>query len=107
MSNLPSNQLPRSIRNKDVSSVCTVEAALDSCDMRLKNHRWYHIKKCYYEAEFIVKMLVGTGLQFEVWGQNGRKSRSHDDIEVQWASADDAGLQKQLVDEIPAMYPVS
>ena len=107
MSDLPSRQLPQSIRHKGVSSVCTVEAALDPCDMRLKNHRWYHIKKCYYEAEFSVKMLVGTGLQFEVWGQNGCKSRNHDKIEVQWASADDPVLQKQLVDETPAMYPIS
>lgn len=107
MSDLPSHQLPRSIRNKGVSSVCTVEAALDSCDMKLKNHRWYHCRKCYYEAEFSVKMLVGTGLQFEIWGQNGRKSRSHDEIEVQWASADDSAPQKHWVDETPAMYPIS
>ncbi|RMY72945.1 hypothetical protein D0863_04178 [Hortaea werneckii] len=107
MSDMPSHQLPQSIRNKGVSSVCAVEAALDPCDMRLKNHRWYHYRKCYYEAEFSVKMLVGTGLQFEIWGQNGCKSTSHDEIEVQWAPADDPAQQKQLVDETPAMYPIS
>ena len=67
----------------------------------------YHYRKCYYEAEFSVKMLVGTGLQFEIWGQNGCKSTSHDEIEVQWAPADDPAQQKQLVDETPAMYPIS
>ncbi|RMZ30863.1 hypothetical protein D0859_05021 [Hortaea werneckii] len=107
MSDMPPHQLPRSIRNKGVDSVCTVEAALDPCDMRLKNHRWYHYRKCYYEAEFSVKMLVGTGLQFEIWGQKGCKSTSHEEIEVQWAPADEPAPQKQLVDETPAMYPIS
>ena len=34
-------------------------------------------------------MITGTGLKFEVWSKDGlRRSRDHDEIEVEWKSAD-------------------
>ncbi|KAK5679136.1 hypothetical protein LTS10_008795 [Elasticomyces elasticus] len=88
-SSLPTNQLPRSLRYEGVKQVCTIETILDTHDMKRKNNKWYHLRREYNEAEFDVKMLVGTGLQFEVWGQDGKKSKSHDEIEVAWEVPDD------------------
>ncbi|KAK4902200.1 hypothetical protein LTR27_001103 [Elasticomyces elasticus] len=88
-SSLPTNQLPRSLRYEGVKQVCTIETILDTQDMKRKNNKWYHLRREYNEAEFDVKLLVGTGIQFEIWGQDGKKSKSHDEIEVAWEVPDD------------------
>ncbi|KAK4957516.1 hypothetical protein LTR10_005481 [Elasticomyces elasticus] len=88
-SSLPTNQLPRSLRYEGVKQVCTIETILDTQDMKRKNNKWYHLRREYNEAEFDVKLLVGTGIQFEVWGHDGKKSKSHDEIEVAWEVPDD------------------
>ncbi|KAK5690909.1 hypothetical protein LTR97_012072 [Elasticomyces elasticus] len=91
-SSLPTNQLPQSLRHEGVKQVCTIETVLDTHDMKRKNSKWYHLRREYNEAEFDVKLLIGTGLQFEVWGQDGKKSKSHDEIEVEWEVPDDADI---------------
>ncbi|KAM3417239.1 hypothetical protein BST61_g5498 [Cercospora zeina] len=87
-SNLPPGQLPRSAKHPAVKHVCEIETVLDSCDMSLKNNKWYHLRKMYHHAEFDVKLFVGTGLHFEIWGQQGRKSKGHEEIEVDWEAID-------------------
>ena len=77
MSALPAARLPSSLRREGVRVVCSVDTVLQTSDLRRKNHRWYHLKKEYNMAEFEIKMLVGTGLRFEIWGSNGVRSREH------------------------------
>ncbi|KAK5734826.1 hypothetical protein LTR17_008596 [Elasticomyces elasticus] len=91
-SSLPTNQLPQSLRHEGVKQVCTIETVLDTHDMKRKNNKWYHLRREYNEAEFDVKLLIGTGLQFEVWCQDGKKRKSHDEIEVEWEVPDDADI---------------
>lgn len=98
--------------NNGVSLVCKVESQLGSCDMRRKNHKWYHLKREHYLAEFDVKMLIGTGLRFEIWGQDefGRgaeRSKAHDEIRVAWEAPDDLGLAKakEAIVETAEIFP--
>lgn len=77
------------MRHEGVKPVCALETRLDDCDLKRKNNKWYHLRQVYNLAEFDVKLLIGTGLQFEIWGQQGRKSKTHEEIEVDWESADD------------------
>jgi hypothetical protein len=56
--------------------------------MELKNNKEYQLKKPFKLAEFDVRMLVGTGLHFEIWGKQGVKSKGHEEIEVEWDYAD-------------------
>lgn len=88
MSNMPPNHLPHSAKHTGVKQVCTLEVTLDPCDMVLKNDKWYHYRRIYRCAEFDVRLLVGTGLHFEIWGRNGCKSKSHEEIEVEWEMPD-------------------
>lgn len=106
MSTMEPSQLPGSTKHDGVKQVCTVETALDPCDMTRKNHKWYHLRKEYNQAEFDVKLLVGTGLQFEIWGQQGRKSKGHEEIEVEWESPDDTTRIDVGGHEASAMYRV-
>jgi len=66
-----------------------METVLDPCDMQRKNSKWFHLRKEYNQAEFDVKLLVGTGLHFEIWGNQGRKSKGHEEIEVDWELPDE------------------
>ncbi|KAK3672450.1 hypothetical protein LTR78_007757 [Recurvomyces mirabilis] len=107
MSTVPRTQLPRSMRHGAVKQVCTVETVLDAGDMQAKNNKWYHLRKPYNIAEFDIKLLIGTGLHFEIWGKEGRKSKSHSEIEVDWEAPDGQDdLQGDGVREHSAMYPV-
>lgn len=90
MSTMSARNLPKSLKHDGVKVVCKVETVLDQDDMKRMNHKWYHLRKEYKLAEFDVKMLVGTGLSFEVWGKQGRKSKSHEEIDVEWQTADDS-----------------
>ncbi|KAK5125632.1 hypothetical protein LTR85_011906 [Meristemomyces frigidus] len=104
MSTLSPGQLPKSTKHDGVKQVCTVETVLDTGDMRRKNHKWYHFRKEYNLAEFDVKLRVGTGLQFEIWGQQGCRSKGHEEIEVEWESPDGAPTLAKAAYDVPAMY---
>lgn len=109
MSTLPVNQLPQSTGREGVKEVCAVEVVLDPLDMKRKsfrdgttyhifankrsypgkNRHWYNFGKEYNRADFEVRMITGAGLRFEVWSKDGlRRSRDHDEIEVEWKVAD-------------------
>ena len=90
MSRHPPGQLPRSAKHPNVKQVCTLETILDPCDMVLKNSKWYNFRKMYSRAEFDVKLFVGTGLHFEVWGRQGCKSKGHEEIQVEWEMPNDS-----------------
>ena len=99
MSTLPKSQLPRSMRSRGeharietsapadhratslgASVICSVETVLDTRDMKRKNSRWYNLRPEYNHAEFLVRMIVGTGLRFEIWSTDGSiRSRSHEE----------------------------
>ena len=84
-SSLPAYQLPVSLARAGAKEVCAVEAVLDPRDMQRKNRHWYNLGREYNRAEFEVRMLVGAGLRFEIWNKDGmRRSRTHQEIEVQW-----------------------
>lgn len=87
MSALPPNRLPRSMKHPGAKSVCDIEFELSAADMKTKR-RWYDPGQAYHEAEFDVRLIVGTGLRFEVWGGHGMRSKTHDEIAVQWVSPD-------------------
>ncbi|KAK4545934.1 hypothetical protein LTR36_002498 [Oleoguttula mirabilis] len=107
-SNMPPKELPRSLRHDGVRPVCTVEAVLDPCDLQARNNKWYQLRRPYHQAEFDIKLLIGTGLQFEIWGKEGKKSKSHDEIEVEWSSPDDIDDSKANgAKDIARMYPMS
>lgn len=101
MSTLPVDRLPRSLKWEGAQNVCGVETILNPRDMKRKNRHWYDIGKEYNRADFEVRVLVGTGLRFEIWSKDGIRSREHDEIEVDWQTienqlsqrnADEAGL---------------
>ncbi|KAK5129854.1 hypothetical protein LTR08_002762 [Meristemomyces frigidus] len=106
MSTMPPTQLPRSAKHEGVRQVCTVETVLDNRDMKPKNNKWYHVRKMYNQAEFDVKLNIGTGLQFEIWGHGGRRSYNHDKIEVEWQPAEDATRSGLAAPNDAAMYRV-
>ncbi|TKA82165.1 hypothetical protein B0A55_02029 [Friedmanniomyces simplex] len=107
MSSMPANQLPRSLRHEGVKQVCTVETVLDTVDMKRKNNKWYHLKTEYNEAEFDVKLLIGTGLHFEIWGQEGKNSKSHEEIEVEWEVPHDMDVKTSGAHDGRGMYRVA
>lgn len=79
MSTLPAAQLPTSMRRGGAREVCAVTTVLTNRDMQRKNSRWYNMKKEYNRAEFEVRMIVGTGLNFEIWTPEGIRSQGHDE----------------------------
>ena len=50
----------------------------------LKRGKGGGLRKVCHHAEFDVKLFVGTGLHFEIWGQQGCKSKGHEEIQVDW-----------------------
>lgn len=88
MSTLPANQLPSSLKSDQAREVCAVEAMLNPRDMKRKNRHWYNLGQEYNRAEFEVRMIVGTGLKFQIWSKDGVRSRDHEEIEVQWENVD-------------------
>lgn len=90
MSTLPDHMLPQSMRRAGAKEVCGVETILNPRDMKRKNRHWYNFGTEYNRAEFEVRVLVGTGLRFEIWSKDGlRRSREHEEIEVQWEHAEE------------------
>jgi hypothetical protein len=53
------------------------------------NNPRYNLGPKYYRAEFELRVLVGPAdLKFQMWGRNGRLSKDHEDIQVQWSPTD-------------------
>lgn len=45
----------------------------------------YNIGKRYYRADFDMKVIVGPAdVRFEIWTKDGRISKAHEEIEVNW-----------------------
>lgn len=88
MSALPADRLPRSMKQAGAREVCGVETILHPRDMKRKNRHWYELGREYNRAEFDVRVLIGTGLRFEIWSKDGIRSREHDEIEVQWENVE-------------------
>ncbi|KAK3117675.1 hypothetical protein LTR53_000703 [Teratosphaeriaceae sp. CCFEE 6253] len=88
MSTLPPAQLPRSLNREGVKEVCSIETVLKTSDMKRKNSHWYNLGKEYNVADFEVRLVVGTGLRFEICGADGVRSREHEEIEVQWENVE-------------------
>ncbi len=57
--------------------------------MKRKNRHWYNLGQEYNRAEFEVRILVGAGLTFEIWSKDGIRSQQHNEIHVDWESAED------------------
>ena len=89
MSTLPVSMLPPSLKRDGAKEVCGVETMLDPRDMKRKNRHWYQFGREYNRAEFEVRVLVGTGLRFEIWSKDGIRSREHEQIEIQWQKVDE------------------
>lgn len=88
MSHMPANQLPTTLRQDGAREICAVETTLNPRDMKRKNRHWYNFGREYNRAEFEVRMLIGAGIRFEIWSNDGIRSRESDEIEVQWESVD-------------------
>lgn len=91
MSPLPAPELPQSLRQGGARHVCDLEFSLHPKDLKRKNRHWYDLAREYSRAEFEVRMLVGTGLRFEVWGSDGLRSRTHEEIAVDWVANEGVG----------------
>lgn len=52
--------------------------------MSRRNHQWYHLRKEYNLAEFRVRLLIGSGLKFEILNKDGQCAKEHDEIPVTW-----------------------
>lgn len=87
MSTLPVTQLPRSLKGNGAREICVVEAKLHAKDMKRKNHHWWNLAREYKLADFEIRTHCSTGLRFEIW-KDGVRSREHEQITVQWESAE-------------------
>ena len=111
MSSLPAEQLPHCLKpNNGVLLVCKVESTLSRHDLRRKNYKWYNLKQEHHLAEFEVKMLISTGLRFEIWGQgeHGQKavrSKAHDEILVAWEAPDDPSAAEEPRQHLGEIFP--
>ncbi|KAL3442444.1 hypothetical protein BJX65DRAFT_286814 [Aspergillus insuetus] len=88
MSTEPPHALPRSMKNKDVQRVCSLDISTDHVDRKLKNRRWYKMRPQYWRATFDVRVVVGAAdLTFQLWSKDERIQTSHEPIKVQWMPA--------------------
>lgn len=89
MSTLERTSLPKSLPKArttggDVRELCEIETVLDPGSLSRKNQHWWHLRKEYSLAEFRVKLLVGTGLKFEILNKDGRCAKTNEEIPVTW-----------------------
>jgi len=101
------NTLPKSLpkaQSGDGVSVCDIVAVLDQSSLRRKNTRWYHLRKEYNLAEFSVRLVVGTGLKFEILNKDGRCAHKHDELPVRWEPVM-ANNDRDPDGRSPEMYP--
>jgi hypothetical protein len=76
--------LPKAQTRGDVRELCEIETVLDPGSLSRKNQHWWHLRKEYSLAEFRVRLLVGTGLRFEILNKDGRCAKTNDEIPVKW-----------------------
>ncbi|CAK3794283.1 Hypothetical predicted protein [Lecanosticta acicola] len=87
MSTLAVDRLPKTIKDAGAKIACEVKFALNARDFRMKNARWYQLKAPYLTGEFEVRLILGTGLKFEVWSKDRLLSKGHEEIRVDWVQA--------------------
>jgi hypothetical protein len=71
--------------------VCQIEYVVPKQYLTLMRGKWYHkfsSKPKYYRARYEVRAIIGAGLSFQIWGDDGLMSKSHDEIEVMWQPVD-------------------
>lgn len=109
-STLGRNALPKSLPKAQKQTgvrVWDIVAPLDQSSLRRKNNRWYHLRKEYNMAEFSVRMVVGTGLKFEILNKDGRCAHEHDELAVSWEPVTANGdLDPEPEVRSPEMYPI-
>lgn len=81
-----SDFLPKSLSKprEGVRELCEIQTVLDSGSLSRKNHKWWNLRKEYNLAEFRVRLLVGSGLKFEILNKDGKCAKVHDEISVEW-----------------------
>ena len=88
MSMLPPSQLPSSMKaDHDVTLICNIEVEMRSVEKKLVNKHWYNFRPAYFQANIIVKIIVGSaGLQFELWNKSGGRiqTRNQNPLTVNW-----------------------
>lgn len=88
MSSLPTERLPRSMRQPGAKLVCNIDAKMDGMSLVPKNDRWYSRKRPYWLATFEVRVIIGPAdLQFELRNPdtgNRIQNGQHDLIPVRW-----------------------
>ncbi|OJD32669.1 actin-like atpase domain-containing protein [Diplodia corticola] len=85
MSQLPPNQLPRSLKAYGVTPVCVLHASLMASEVHRKNRRWYAWAREHWSAELELRVFVGPAdLRFELWGQNGPLNMGDGVVSVDW-----------------------
>jgi hypothetical protein len=96
--------LPKSQTRGDARELCEIETVLDASSLSRRNQHWWHLRKEYSLAEFRVRLLVGTGLRFEILNKDGRCAKTNDEIPVQWEPV--AGVAHATPEErSPEIYP--
>lgn len=98
MSSLPSDRLPRNMRQGGVQLVCSLDVSTDHVDKKLKNRHWYNVKPTFWRTTFDVKVVVGpSDLSFQLWSRDRRiRSSGHDPIAVKWMPARELDEEKTL-----------
>lgn len=94
--------LPKARTRGDVRELCEIETILDPGSLSRKNQHWWHLRKEYSLAEFRVKLLVGTGLKFEILNKDGRCAKTNDEIPVTWEPVVAHAAQEE---RSPEIYP--
>ncbi|KAA8647819.1 Hsp70 family protein [Aspergillus tanneri] len=97
MSILPPDKLPKSMRQKGVQLVCSLDILTEDVEKKLKNRHWYSIKPAFWRTIFDVKVVVGPAdLTFQLWSKDRRiRGGKHEPIAVKWMPA------KALDEEAP------
>ena len=88
MSTVPRDQLPSSLDQDGVKTLCVVESQLKDkpVEKKLKNRHWYNSGEKYLRVRFDVKVILGPAdLKFQLWSKRGELlSSEHDPIQVKW-----------------------
>ncbi|QIX01435.1 hypothetical protein AMS68_006952 [Peltaster fructicola] len=107
MSTAEADRLPRNIHEQSARIICEVEFELNVQDFKMKNRHWYQMKQPYYTGQFEVRLLLGVGLQFQVWAKDRLLSKEHEQIQIEWvpagalptaATADDGNRMYKVVE---------
>jgi hypothetical protein len=86
MSSLPAEKLPQMSTDPGCKKVVSVTYRLTGNDMKLKNRKFWELKRKYWKAEFSFMVRIGPAdLKFEIRGKNGVLSTGHDDLKAEFA----------------------